>query len=154
VHKPLFDLSCTPLRQHRICAYGARLPEPKTLIKAYEEANLIYYKYYSDKRVQKYWRLAGFDRRFAFHGGSTIQFMVRSPELPFFGRETSRICSDTPIVYWSHCMETGPTAFRFFLNGQEFEPHALPQGYSQQFEQLRERKSGIHPERSTVENFF
>jgi len=153
-----FDRYRTPLRIHKIYAYApgeGQLPPGKVLITLYEEQFLgERYRDNSGKSCIRYKRLQGFKRGMAVHGHGTIRFSVRSPELPYFGSTTSQFCKNTPVLYSSSCTETGPTPFRYFLNGLELSPSNIPPEHAIGFDVLLELKMGFVPGRITIDQFL
>jgi len=155
-----FDLHETPLREHRLFAYASSDDEllaasAKKLILLFEERFLGEYCWRASegRNRMRYNRLKGFRGDFYWRNG-TLRFCVRTPELPFFGEEASRLCTCMPIVYSSVCHQSGITPFRYFLSGREYREAEIPGEYAKGFAVLTQLKSGFIPERITIDQFM
>lgn len=156
-----FNLDTTPLRQHRLYAHALnddelKVADAKKLIRRFEERFLTdwYWDLFERGYRPSCRRLTGFkgDRHWR---NATLRFYVRSPEIPFFGEEASRLCAWTPILYSSVKAEgtSQRTDFRYFLNGKEYREWDLPD-FANEFAKLVELNSGFIPGRVTIDQFF
>lgn len=147
-----------PRRYHYLCAYAASDDElqvacPQVIIEAFEKRYMVEYRWdpYERRDVKIERRLLGF-RGAGKWGNGTLLFSVRSPEIPFFGEEASRLCPTAPIMYWS--VADGGTPRRFFLKGKELGRDEIPATHEAQFAKLVELKSGYIPGRLTIDSFL
>lgn len=148
-----------PRRHHYLCAYAdsddqLQAAIPKVIIEAFQEQHMTerVWSPHKNRKVTIVRRLVGFkgDRRWV---NGTLNFSIRSPELPFLGAEASRLCPDVPIMYWSVAENAG-TPRRFFLNGEELDRDAIPHEYAEKFALLEEKRTGFIPGRLTIDAFL
>ena len=146
-------------RYHLLCAYAAsdeelQIATPAVIIEAFEKQFMVELRWdpFARRNVKVERRLLGFRGSRAW-SNATLLFSVRSPEIPFFGVEASRLCPSVPIMYWSFAPEAA-TPRRFFLSGQEFCKSELPAAYREKFAKLEELKSGYIPGRLTIDSFL
>jgi hypothetical protein len=115
-----FPITKSALRQHCLASNlqidtNPRRPSSKKLILDLEEQFMKVQEGTWHSRTR---RLKGFRGDYYWKNG-LLRFWVRSPEIPFFGLDASRLCKDLPIVYWSRPIEGPETAKRYFYAGYE-----------------------------------
>lgn len=147
-------------RHHWLWAYATsdkelQLATAKTIIEAFEKQYMVERRWdpYMRRNIKFERRLLGFSGR-RFWKGGMLYFSIRSPDIPFFGAEASRLCREVPIVYWSAADNEGTPLQRFFLSGREFERGSIPVPYKAKFEKLVRLRSGYIPGYLTLDAFM
>jgi len=146
-------------RYHYLCAYAASDDElqvacPQVIIDAFEKLYMVDRRWdpYARRNVTIERRLLGFRGARQWVNG-TLVFSIRSPEIPFFGAEASRLCPGIPIMYRSTSENVG-TRCCFFLEGKELTEQKIPATHQARFAKLIELRSGYIPGRLTIDSFF
>lgn len=147
---PKFRSKDCSRREHQLWAYATsddelQVARPKIIIEAFERGHMGH-----NAKVAR--RLLGFSGMRLWANG-TLHFTIRSPDVPFFGAEASRLCLDVPIMYRSIADNTG-TPFRFFVSGREFNRAEIPPVYREKFTKLEEVRSGFIPGGSTLDAYL
>jgi hypothetical protein len=146
-------------RQHWLCAYASsdealQIADARTLIESFEERFLVEFQWdpIARRNCPIVRRLLGFRGARQWCNG-TLSFSIRSPEIPYFSAEASRLCPTIPIMYWTSSADGG-TPRRFFLKGKELAHEEIPTSHEAQFEKLVELRTGYIPGRITIDSFF